>query len=328
MLQSLMVPLDGSRFAEQALPLALGAAKRAGADLNLAIVRASFPLDGDRAESYLRSVNEQINSVGPARVTRNVLGNQDAAGRPASVQKSVAEVLERHAKDLACDLIVMTTHGHGGIRRAWMGSVADSLIRVASRPVVVIRPRDEDFTVAASADRGIRHILIPLDGSEQAVRAIAFAQQLGEPFGARYTLVRVTSPMAWHGSPGPTGSLVTVDAPPLSREAVRRYLDSVADGFRQFGVQVAIQALTGTTPAAAILKYARSHDVDVIALTTSGSTGLDRLLLGSVADKIVRSSNVPVLVCNVRNFSESGRTVAAAPAGAVMPRSEQANGER
>jgi nucleotide-binding universal stress UspA family protein len=321
MLRSLMVPLDGSAFAEQALPIALGAARHANADLDLAIVRATLPLEGEREEDYLSRVTKQVTSASPSRITRSVLSNElGPLEYPPPAPGTVGEVLVRHAEELSCDLIVMTTHGRGGIRRAWLGSVTDSLIRIASCPVLVIRPKDEKFTVAAGADRGIRHIVVPLDGSESAERAIAFARFLGEPFCARYTLVRVTSPVAWHGAAAPTGSSVMIDAPALSRDAVQHYLETVAGGLRQFDVPVATQVLDGTSPAAAILEYSRIHAVDMIALTTSGAGGISRLLLGSVADKIVRSGDVPVLVGNVRHMSASGRAVAAAaPAGAVAP---------
>jgi nucleotide-binding universal stress UspA family protein len=320
MLQSVMVPLDGSAFAEQALPLALGAARRAHAGLDLAIARATLPLEGEKEEDYLLRVTRQISPASATRITRSVLSNEIGPLEQAPpAPGTVAELLMQHSEDVGCDLIVMTTHGRGGIRRAWLGSVTDSLIRIASCPVLVIQPTDDRFTIAAGADRGLRHIVVPLDGSESAERALAFARHVGELFDARYTLVRVVSPMAWHIAPGLTRSSVSVDAPPLSRDAVQQYLDTVAGGLRQFDVQVATQVLDGASPAEAILEYARLHGADMIALTTSGAGGISRLLLGSVADRIVRSGDVPVLVCNVRHVSASGSAVAAAPAGAVMP---------
>jgi nucleotide-binding universal stress UspA family protein len=317
----LMLALDGSPLAEQALPLALAAARSADAALDLAIVRASLPLDGERAEKYLASVTRHIESAFPVRLTRSVLSNElGALEYPPPEPRTVAEVLMQHAERINCDLIIMTTHGRGGVSRAWLGSVTDSLIRIASRPVLVVRPHDEKFSTASIADRGIGHIVVALDGSEPAEQALIHARQLGGSFGARYTLVRATSPIVMHGALGPYGP-AAVNEPALNRDAIQQYLDRVATGLRQYDLTVATAVLDGTSPASAIVEYARSHAADLIALTTSGVGGIDRFLLGSVADKVIRSGDTPVLVCNTRHISGPGSTVAAAAAaGAVMPR--------
>jgi nucleotide-binding universal stress UspA family protein len=320
MFRSLMVPLDGSAFAEQALPLALDAARRADAELGLVMVRSTLPLQGEGEEEYLRRVSRQVATASPARITRTVLTNElGPLEYPPPEPGTVAGVLIRHAEEVSCDLIVMTTHGRGGLRRAWLGSVADAVIRGAPCPVLVMRPKDARFSIAAAVDRGLRHIVVPLDGSASAERAIAFARQLGEPFEARYTLVRVTSPLSWQGAPGLDGTTFMVEAPPLSREAIQQYLDTVATGLRQFDVPVATQVLDGGSPAVAIVEYARSSGADLIALTTSGAGGISRLLLGSVADKIVRAGDVPVLVCNVHHLSPGSSAVTAAQSAAVLP---------
>lgn len=321
MFHSVMVPLDGSAFSEQALPLALRIARRANAELNLATVRATLLLDAGREKDYLASVSRQVASASPSRITRSVLSNETGPLEyPPPAAATVAEVLVRHAQDVPCDLIVMTTHGRRGIRRRWLGSVAHSLMRIAPCPVVAIRPNGDRFTIAAAADRGICHIVVPLDGSESAERAITFARHLGQPFDARYTLVRVASPIAWHTAAVPTGSAIVMEAPPLSREAAHHYLDTVASALREFDVTVATQVLDGSSPAEAILDYARTHAADMIAVTTSGAGGIRGLRSGRVADRIIRRSDVPVLVCNVRHMRASGTAMARpASTGAMVP---------
>jgi nucleotide-binding universal stress UspA family protein len=311
MFQSLMVPLDGSAFSEQALPLALRIARRANAELNLAIVRATLPLDAHREHDYLASVSRNIASASPSRITRSVLSDEiGPLEYPPPPAATVAEVLVQHAQDVPCDLIVITTHGRGGIRRRWLGSVARTLMRIAPCPVIAIRPNDDWFTIAAAADRGIRHIVVPLDGSESAERVIPFARQLGQPFEARYTLVRVASPIGWHAAAGPTGSPIVIDAPSLSRDAAQHYLDTVAAALKAFDVVVATQVLNGSSPTEAILEYALVHGADMIAVTTTGAGGIGGLRSGRVADRMIRRGDVPVLVCNVRHISASGTTIA------------------
>lgn len=319
MFHSLIVPLDDSAFSEQALPLALRIARRANAELNLATVRATLPLHYPREEGYLACVSRQVASASPSRITRSVLGTGiGSLDYPPLAATTVAEVLVQHAEDLPGDLIVMTTHGPGAFRRRWMGSVAHSVLRIAPCPVVAIRPNDDRFTIAAAADRGIRHIVVALDGSESAERAIAFARSLGEPFEARYTLVRVASPIAWHAAAGPTGSMIAIDAPSLSGKEVQEYLDMAASALRQFDVTVTTRVLGGSSPAEAILEYALTHAADMIAVTTSGAGGISGLRSGRVADRIIRRGDVPVLVCNVRRMSASGTTIARRTSSGAM----------
>jgi nucleotide-binding universal stress UspA family protein len=304
-----MVPLDGSAYAEQALPLALAIARRSDGALHLVTVRPSLPLDldGTTEAEYLVRIAAQIESELPGRITHWVitdeLGPLEHAPPP---RRSVAELLARHATEHDADLIVTTTHGHSGLRRAWLGSVADALTRVASRPVLVIRPVDEDFTAAAAADRGIMHIVIPLDGSASAEQVIAHAQRLGQPFGARYTLVRVVSPLTWQVGVDAFAATSAVQPPsPMSRHAIAEYMEDVAAPLRAQGLTVATQVLDGAAPAPVIVDFATTHAADLIALSTAGAGGVARLLLGSVADKIVRSGEVPVLVCNMPHLEDA-----------------------
>ena len=143
-------------------------------------------------------------------------------------------------------------------------------------------------------------MLIPLDGSEAAERVIPFALELGTPFGARYTALRVVSPLSWEVSPHSYDPYPAY-ASPLSREAVRRQLERSAAQVHATGAACAIEIIDGVSAAASILEYAHAHAVDVIAIGTEGAGRVRRMLLGSVTDKVVRGSDTPVLVCNARS---------------------------
>ena len=310
---NVMVPLDGSTFAEQALPLALGLCRRSGARLHLVFVRASLPVDwpGGYGRKYLDGIAAGIESELPGRISHMVVMDELAPLEyPPPASNAVADVLLRHARECDADLILMTTHGHGGIRRAWLGSVADSLIRISTLPILLLRPSDDSFTIAAAADRGISHVVVPLDGSAAGEKALAQAERIGAVFGARYTLVRVTSPLAWELAPQSWTSPGPPEMPPLSRQMVADYLERTAAPMRERGLAVATQVLDGISPASAILDFAQTHAVDLIAMSTAGAGGIRRLLLGSVADKLVREGVVPMLVCN-RSLVEEPEAAAA-----------------
>ncbi|MEX1183284.1 MAG: universal stress protein [Gemmatimonadota bacterium] len=313
----IMVPLDGSAFAEQALPLAVAIARRTGAQLHVITVRASYPIETELNEgnNYVREVAAQIQSQLPEPIIAQAITNELAALHYHPPESSlVSTILASHAEEQQIDLILMTTHGRGGLQRSWLGSVTDSLTRTASCPLLVARPTEQPFSLAAPADRGLNHILIPLDGSPAAEQAISEARQLGDPFDARYTLLRVISPLA-QLTVGTDLYPIEYTAP-RSRKAAVQYLDTVAARLRHEGLAVDTRVVEDTSPAPAILSYASAHAADLIALTTTGVGGIRRFLLGSVADKLVRSGNVPTLLCTVRPGQAQDTGVAALAAAA------------
>jgi nucleotide-binding universal stress UspA family protein len=309
-----MVPLDGSRFAEQALPFAVAVARSAAADLELVRVRPMLPLGlpDDEARQYLHQTGEQLTPAMQGSVRTRVLSQPSEAldyAPPGS--GAIASALRRRALEPEVALVVMATHGMGGLKRAWLGSVADALIRMSPRPVLLARPDAEDFSLAAAADRGFHHIVIPLDGSEAAEKVVPIAESFGDGFGARFTLLRVISPVTWQvpTAPYPVPPIFGV---PLSEDVAVEYLDGLAAEMRSRGLDVATHVSQGVSPAALIAQYAEEHGADLIAIGTEGAGGVRRFLLGSVADKVVRGSDVPVLVCNVRTVSDEDAPVSAA----------------
>ncbi|HEX6307104.1 MAG TPA: universal stress protein [Longimicrobiales bacterium] len=306
----IMVPLDGSAFAEQALPLALTIARRAAARLHLVRVRATLPLDSDgaAAEQYLERITQQLASQLPGRITHRVLLEETPPLEyPPPVTRSTADLLAAHCTEQDVDLVLMTTHGRGGLGRAWLGSVADRFIRVAPRPVLLVRPKDESFSIAAEADRGLKHIVVAVDGSELAERVIPYARDIGSLFDARYTLLRVVSPLTWDAAPE-AFAVPGPHYPPLSRADAEQYVEQLGAHMREQQLNAESHIVRAASAASGIVDFAASHGADLIAITTSGVGGIRRLLLGSVADKVVRSSEVGVLVCNVEHLVEQAET--------------------
>lgn len=301
MYRSLLVPLDGSAFGEHALPVALGIARRAGASLKLVSVHVPLLAMGadsiapgsyeaearvlEQERAYLDEVVQRLATVSPVPVTTALVEGP-----------VVAEMLQGQATTAGADLIVMTTHGHGPLSRFWLGSVADEMVRRATTPILLVRPHEKALDLAS--DPVLRHILIPLDGSALAEQVLGHAGALGALMQAEYTLLRVYGPLVDTGLGA--GSYVTKAGlePPaeqLQGEA-QKYLDQVAERLTGKGFKVHTQAVLGQHPASVILEAAQRLGVDLIALETHGRRGLARLLLGSVADKVIRGASTPVLV--------------------------------
>jgi nucleotide-binding universal stress UspA family protein len=301
MFRSLLVPLDGSPFSEHALPFALGIATRAGAAVQL--VHVHIPVVYATGINVLDSgADERVKEQEWVYLDRMVSRWQASA---PGVQLS-STLLEGFAPDVLreqmsgkADLVVMATHGSGPMSRFWLGSVADALVRTATVPLLLLRPNEQPPPVALAPP--FRHVMIPLDGSELAEQALEPALQLGRLMEANYLLLRVVKLVVMLdpnlGWPAMTGTNET-----LTRQAIdeaQAYLDRIAVRLGGHGLKVRTRTVLHTHPAEAILQEAQG--ADVIALATHGRGGLRRLLLGSVADKVLRGGTTPMLVCRPRD---------------------------
>jgi nucleotide-binding universal stress UspA family protein len=297
MYRTIMVPLDGSKLAEWALPTALAVARRQQARIELISIDIILPTMGAaaglsthavnpaaQASAYLAEVAERLGAVyaGPVRHTVRT-GQPRAAGQ-----------LLQHARDCGADLIVMATHGYGPLKRLWIGSTTDAVIRRSRIPTLIIRPASED-AVELSREPTFQNILVPLDESASSELILPHSLALGEPASSTYTLFEAVLPALGFGE--------AFTAPTLETEVLRQrqtqarvYLEQVAAPLRSRGFHVEIAAAIELFAADAILAYAAAHDVDLITLTTHGRGFASRMLLGSVAHKIVPAAPVPVLL--------------------------------
>jgi nucleotide-binding universal stress UspA family protein len=290
MYRSILVPLDGSSFGEHALPLALSLAGRAGAHLHLAHVHQAFRLASDNTVDEEQRAAEGAYFDG---LLRRLQASCDVPITTKLLDGPIAQALRDYAVERQANLIVMTTHGRGALSRVWLGSIADTLMRSVSVPVLLVRPQEPPPDIAH--EPAIHHILVPLDGSPLAEQILVHATELGRITQAEYTLLQVVEPL--FVGYGPEMSAITADEQILEslQAQAQEYLDRVATQLRAEGLQV--QATTVIEFAvAAILDYAREHAVDLIALETQGRGGLARWIVGGVADKVIRGASVPVLL--------------------------------
>lgn len=300
MFDRIIVPVDGSTFGELALPRALGIACRSGGEVRLVNVITPIPaphgsaevdtLESERLELALAQAQEYMADL----QKRAILAGCDV---PISSHVEVGPVvdgLDSHARAANADLLVMTTHGWGPLRRAWLGSVADGLLRRTPCPILVIRPRDGEELKLEEAE--FRHILVTLDGSPESREILPFARALSHVSGARMTLLRVIPshfPLA-----SPFTSHQTHEFQGLEGEevAVKDSLEKEAAVLRQEGSSVGTATVSGVPVTDGILEFAVANEADVVAMATHGRGGVARLILGSVADKVIRGGTIPVLL--------------------------------
>jgi len=270
-----VAPMDGSAEAEKIFPalVAIGAKK-------VTLLHVKVP--GDR-EGELAGAADRARKAGLEKVE-----SLTTDGTPAD---AIAETAER----LGASLIALTTHGKGGSDRRVLGSVAEVVIRVSATPVLMIRGGDIP-TPPSLLDR----VLIPLDGSDHAWRAVEVLASLADPSAVKLTLaaaVECLGPARRLGPAKPDDNVETRYFR-LQDESARKTLTASADRARSLGFEVGIDVALGS-PAAKILDLADASKATMIALTTRGRSGLSRLLFGSVAEQIVRASTKPLLICRV-----------------------------
>ena len=300
MYKTLMVPLDGSDFAEQALPMARHLAARTGARIHLVHVIRPFP------DSDLKAPDVDMEWIAEARKgTEGYLEDWAARIREedgievavAALEGRVVPALRGYAAKEKVDLVVLTTHGAGGVQRWWLGSVADGLVRTVQRHLLLVRPWD-DTEDRAPAEPRFQKVVVPLDGSDFAERALEPASALAREFGAELALLRVVpAPVELTSIYGMAGVRMEGEGHRRRVQEAQDYLDRVLERFGDLEVSAAL----GEEGEAAdgVVRGAREMQADVMVLSTRGRGGVARAVLGSVADKVIRSTALPVLVVPV-----------------------------
>jgi nucleotide-binding universal stress UspA family protein len=281
-----LVPLDGSATAESVLPMALASARALDLDLVLVqLVREAWPGGDAKAEAalgparhYLDGVAASLADAGITVSTRALPGGDD-----------IAAAISGAAEAENAALIMLATHGRTGLRRIMMGSVADAVVRSATRPVLVVRARPGSQTGVA----GLSRILAPLDGSPLAEGAIDIAARVARRAGATLDLVRVAP---W------TASLVAgmPDIPipeGLDEDLEKGAYEYLREVERTLPRDVSHErhVLRGDA-ALGILDHADATGADLIVMSTRGRSPATRWALGSVADRVLREGDRPVLL--------------------------------
>jgi nucleotide-binding universal stress UspA family protein len=277
--QRVLVPLDGSDLAEQALPLAHALSKSHDSQLTLLTVRQTagsprgLPLKQGGLDGDLRQHELYLQQIVAG------LAGQGARLQPLVASGKVAEQINAVAAEQEVDLLVMSTHGRSRVGRILLGSVASEVLRQSTRPMLLVRPREAPERRAPAFDK----LMVTLDGSGEAEFVLPYAQALASRFGSEIILLSVPDDL--HAE--------------SELRNLKRYLEEVADTLTAPGLAVR-PMVAGSDPAHTIVELARANDVDLIMLATHGRGGRDRLMFGSVADTVVRNCRRPIFMVPVR----------------------------
>jgi nucleotide-binding universal stress UspA family protein len=284
---NILVPTDGSSAAQRATEHALSLADRFDAEVHaLGVVdlqQAAGPFDAggldtgfiDRLQT---AAEEDVEHVANQWAQPDRIHEAVEEGSPSKV---ILEYVDEH--DI--DLVAMGTHGRTGLRRFVLGSVTEHVLRESPVPVLATRASEDPPTLP------YRNVLVPTDGSDCATGAVEHALEIADACDATLHALNVVDDAAIMGSPGgglPTGYLENLKS--LGEEATESLAATAED--RDVTVQTAVEH---GRPGEGIEAYGEDHDIDLVVMGTHGRSGIERFLLGSTTEEVIRNGTFPVL---------------------------------
>lgn len=309
MFERILVPLDGSNRAEQALPVAARIARASGSSLLLVQV-VTQPIDYSAGWAPL-ATGEMIEAGmnGASDYLKTMAASQLLAGIETRTEVELgmaAQYLIALTKDHDCDLVVLCSHGRTGFTRWALGSVAHTLVHQSAVPVLVLRQQDvQPLTSSASPSRPLL-TLVPLDSSPLAEDALGPAAQLtaalAAPGKGALHLVQVVKPDPSSAEEGHISEWHEA-AVQRAERYVTRARDLVQSMMKDAPLTVTSSVETGDDVASTLVQLAEhgkkgTADIDacdLIAISTHGRGGLERWVMGSVTDRVLNTTRLPIL---------------------------------
>jgi len=284
------IPLDGSEFAEHALPAAEALSSTFNSRLTLiSVLKNDEQMDslGQERKSYLESIADRLRKKGLEVKTALRVG-------------LVEDRLNDLTRQDAMDLVVMSRRGRSGFKRWLLGGVATGILQTLNCPVLVIHPAEVIEAPAVQFNK----LLVTLDGSEYAERVLPYVRSSAE-FDSVVLLLSVPEvPEAqMYGA-------MLEEIHELRSQAesdAMNYLDKVATELGKDGIKTEV-IVAGSRPAQTIISVAEGEDVDVVMMASHGRGGLDRLFVGSVADRVVHQTDIPVFLVPIQERRQNNNS--------------------
>lgn len=298
-IQTLLIPTDGSERSVAAARRGFDLAAAFDAEIYVLSVADSSIATGTGYSGDSPSIRRKLRETARKRVATL---REEALDHGISVTTAVREGIPAneivsYAREAAIDAVVMGTAGRGGVARTVIGSVTDKVVRTAGMPVITISPT----AVAGDWSDGVSTMLLPTDGSELARAVATRGLDLAGQVDAAVHFLSVID----EGRLAAISDLFDGDGPPDDadeRDGAADHLETLTDLARERRLESTAIVRVGDPPTV-IVEYADSEGIDLIVLGTAGRGGFERLLMGSVADRVIRTAPVPVLTIRPPSLS-------------------------
>ena len=296
-IQNLLVLLDGSSYAAEALPVAKMLCRATKARLHL----------HSAVKNYTPTQQEQFEETAQARRTylENLSDTLKVEGYDASfavLPGFVAEATANYLQENEVDLVVLSTRGKSGEKHWDKGGVSRKLVRAISKPILMVQAEHERIDVHWVPR--LSRILVALDGSTYSEQVLPYARALAQAFQSEVFLMSVPAVPEAGDYRAPAEYL---EALRDKKDAnMRKFLNAVARGLRKDGLKVHT-IVTGSIPAKAIVEVSKAKHVDMIMMTSRGRGGLKLLFMGSVAEQVVQDSDQMVFMIPIPDKTNNNR---------------------
>jgi nucleotide-binding universal stress UspA family protein len=298
-IRNILVPIDFSAISSQTIETAKRLAHRFGASIHLAHVHHwQYPTDfvgpvissGFLPQSFQEHRNKQL-----AEKLKTIASKAGLSSRGQTHLRTGASAFHeicKLAQEIPADLVVMPTHGYTGLKHVFLGSTAERVIQHSPCPVFVMRQKKRKSKSGGAFT--LRTILVPVDFSSCSRKGLEYAIGFANEIGARIILLHATYLGYIYSSEG----TLLYDIPGLQEAARKNAARQMRKLVRvvKFGRVKFETAFTEGSPALDISAFAKDHDVDLIITSTHGLTGFQHVLIGSIAEKVVRHAPCSVLV--------------------------------
>lgn len=308
MFKVIMAPTEGSDSEKGAISVAVKLTQLFDAELRLVrVLSAPLVIESVPRPPVLEITEETLREERLARLRKlESLGAQCRALGEIRVITAledgpVGPTLRDYANRFNVDLIVMSSHSRGGLKRVTLGSVTDYLIRHMNIPVLVVRPPASFVTLGR--EKTVPNIVVPLDGSSLAELILPPVTTVARRLGATVGLLRVLTPSTYAQKQIMQPGLPWWDADIAEANA---YLADAASSLTQEGVAVTKEVILSDNVATAILDFVTRTEADLLAIATRGSGGMTRFVFGTVADEITRRSPTSLLVFHPKTATIAG----------------------
>jgi nucleotide-binding universal stress UspA family protein len=298
MFRKILVPLDGSRFAEAALPVARWFADRFGSQVTLLHVIEHKPPSQVHGERHLTQPDEAATYLDATAASAFGPGQAVAAHVHTISTARVAHTIAEHRHELAADLIVMCGHGRSGLRDLLFGSIAQRVSTLGKIPVLFVRARAVHAPTPFRCDK----LLVPTDGEPYHEKALSSARGIASVTGAQILLLSVVPTWSKLRGRSRTSARMmpgtTLAALEIAAESLREHLGELASELRQEGLDATAEVHRGD-PATSIVETAGETRADLIVMATHGKIGASAFWEGSVTPKVLADTVVSVLLVPV-----------------------------
>jgi nucleotide-binding universal stress UspA family protein len=322
-IRNILVPIDFSKMSVQAIEIGKGLAQRFGATIHLAHVHHwQYPADfmgpvissGFLPVSFEEHRNKQL-----AEELKTIARKAGLSAHDQTHLRTGASAFHeicKLAQEIPADLIVMPTHGYTGLKHVFLGSTAERVVQHAPCSVFVVRQLGKR---APGKKFGYKKILVPVDFSGCSQKGLEYAIGFANELEAKIALLHATYLGYIYSSEG-TGLYDIPGLQKAARKSAERQMQKLVRAAK-FGRVKFETVFTEASPVLDIRDFAKDHDVDLIITSTHGLTGFQHVLIGSIAEKVVRHAPCSVLVVpshpqiRAANLAKSGRREARALAG-------------